>query len=66
MADEIKLEGNRIAVKLEKVDAEFARKLHNHFYVDDLNSGAYNVENGFDLYKKVQINLMNVSFNIRK
>ena len=34
------------------VDAEFARKLCNHFYVDDLNSGAYNVENGFDLYKR--------------
>ena len=37
----------RHASKCEKVDAEFARKLRNYFYADDLNSGAYNVENGF-------------------
>ena len=54
------------ASKYEKVDAEFVRKLRDHFYVDDLNSGAYNVENGFDLYKKVKINLMNASFDVRK
>ena len=54
------------ASKYEKVDAEYARKLNNHFYVDDLNSGAYNVENGSDLYKKVKTNLMNANFNVRK
>ena len=54
------------ALKHEMVDAEFARKIHIHFYVNDLNSGAFNVENGFDLYKKVKINLMNHGFNIRK
>ena len=52
--------------KYEKVDAEFARKLRNHFYVDDLNSGTYNVENGFALYEKVKINLLNASFIVRK
>ena len=48
------------------MNAKFASKLHNHFYVDDLNLGAYNVANDFDLYKKVKINLMNASFNVRK
>lgn len=52
--------------KYEKVKAEFARKLHSHLYLDDLNSGAHNVENGFDMYKKVKVNLMNTSFNVRK
>ena len=42
----------RHASKCEKVDAEFARKLRNHFYADDLNSGAYNVENGFDFIQE--------------
>lgn len=43
------------ASKYEKVDAEFARKSRNHFYADDLNSGAYNVKDGFDLYKKLKL-----------
>ena len=34
--------------------------------MDDLNSAAYNDGNGFDLYMKVKINLMNASFNVRK
>ena len=34
--------------------------------MDDLNSRAYNVKNGFDLHKKVKINLMNASFNVIK
>ena len=54
------------ASKDEKVDTEFAGKLHNHFYMNDLNLGAYIVENGFHLYKKVNINSMNASFNVRK
>ena len=52
-------------MKFKNIDAEFARKLRDHFYVDGLNLDSYNVESGFDLYKKVKINLLIFSFNVR-
>ena len=50
----------------EKGGPEFARKLPSYFYVDDLNTGVCSVEDGFKLYKKMKINLMDGSFNVRK
>ena len=34
------------------IDEEFGRIVRNKFYVDDLNCGVNDVEEGFDLYKK--------------
>ena len=38
----------------EKIDEEFARIARKKFYVDDLNCGVNDVEEGFDLYKKMK------------
>ena len=42
-------------IKYEKIDPEFARKVKNHFYVDDLSTGVYSTEEGFDFYKKIKV-----------
>ena len=34
----------------ESIDEEFARIVRNKFYVDDLNCGVNDVEEGFDLH----------------
>ena len=52
--------------KHEKMDSEFARKVKNHFYVDDLNTGVYSTEEGFDFYKKIKVRFLEVNFNVRK
>ena len=39
----------------EKIDPEFARKVKNHFHVDDLNTGVYSTEEGFDFNKKMKV-----------
>ena len=41
--------------KFEKVDPEFARKVKNHLYVDDLYTGVYSTEEDFELYKKIKV-----------
>ena len=50
----------------EKIDKEFARTVRNKFYVDDLNCGVNDVEEAFDLYKKMKFRLGEASFVIRK
>ena len=52
-------------IKYEKIDLEFARKVKNHFYIDDLNTGVYSTE-GFDFYKKMKVWFMEANFNVRK
>ena len=52
--------------KYEKIDPEFARKVKNHFYIDDLNTGVYSTEEGFDFYKKMKVRFLEANFNVRK
>ena len=52
--------------KYEKIDPEFARKVKNHFYIDDLNTGVKTTDEGQELYKKFKIRFMEAGFNIRK
>ena len=57
----VKLHGN----KYEKIDPEFARKVKNHFYADDLSTGVHSTE-GFDFYKKINVRFLGANFNVRK
>ena len=50
--------------KYEKIDPEFARKVKNYFYVDDLNTGVYSTEEGFDFYKKKKVRFWEANFNV--
>ena len=52
--------------KYEKRDPEFARKVKNHCYVDDLNTGAYSTEEGFKFYKKMKVRFLEANFNVRE
>ena len=52
--------------KYEKIDPEFARKVKNHFYVDDPNTGIYSTKEGFDFYKKMKVRFLEANFNVRK
>ena len=52
--------------KYQKEDPEFARKVKNHFYIDDLNTGVYSTEEGFEFYKKLKVQFLEASFNVRK
>ena len=52
--------------KYKKIDSEFARKVKNHFYVDDLDTGVYSTEEGFDFHKKIKVRFLEASFNIGK
>ncbi|XP_066923450.1 uncharacterized protein [Clytia hemisphaerica] len=56
----------KVAKKYEQLDPEFSRKVRDHFYVDDLNTGTSSVENGLDLYKKFKLRFMEASFPLRK
>ena len=52
--------------KYEKIDPEFARKVKNYFYVDDLNTGVYSTEEVFDFYKKNKVRFWEANFNVWK
>ena len=52
--------------KYEKIDPEFARKVKNYFYVDDLNTGVYSTEEVFDFYKKKKVRFWEANFNVWK
>ena len=52
--------------KYKKIDPEFARKVKNRFYVDDLNTSVYNAEDSFDFYKKMKVRFLDANFNVRK
>ena len=54
------------AEKYNKIDPEFSKKILRHFYVDDLNTGVANKEEGFNLYKKVKFRFQEAGLNIRK
>ena len=48
------------------VDSEFARKMVQGFYVDDLVTGEYTVDRTYDLYKKARDRLAEGEFKLRK
>ena len=50
----------------KSLDPEFCRKVKSHFYVDDLNTGARDVDSGILLYRNMKDRFLNVNFNIRK
>ena len=50
--------------RYEKVDPEFARKVKNHFYVDDLNTGVHSTEEGFEFYMKMKGQFFKANFNV--
>ena len=52
--------------RYEKVDPEFARKVRENFYVDDLNTGVKDVDQGLDVYKNMKIRFNDAQFNIRQ
>ena len=49
-----------------KEDIEFATKLIESLYVDDVNTGSNSVVGGFDFYKKAKTCLGSAMFNLRK
>ena len=54
------------AEKYNIIDPEFSKKVLKHFYVDDFNCGANNIEEGVNLYKKVKMRFQEGNFNTRK
>ena len=52
--------------KYEKIDPEFSRKVKNHFYVDDVNTGVHRTEEGFDFYREMKVRFLEADFNVRK
>ena len=52
--------------RYEKIDPEFSRKVKENFYVDDLNTGVKDVNEGLDVYKKMKIRFNEAQFNVRK
>ena len=48
----------------EKIDEELARIVRSKFYVDALNCGINDVEEGLDLYEKMKFRLDEASFVI--
>ena len=49
----------------EKIDEEFPRIVRKKTYVDDLNCGVNDVEEGFDLYKKLKFRLGGSNKNVK-
>ena len=54
------------AKKYEEIDPEFTRKARKNFYVDDLNTGVFSTEEGFEVFKKMKERLKEANFNLRK
>ena len=52
--------------KYAEKDPDFATKMSNSFYVDDLVSGATDVESGLQLYEKARLRMKEGGFNLRK
>ena len=55
-----------IAERYETVDPEFARKVKEDFYVDDLITGVQSVEKGNGLYKRMKVRIMEAHLNTRR
>ena len=56
----------KVGSKYEAVDQEFAKKVRNHFYVDDLNTGVNTVGEGSELYWLMKGRFGEANFNLRK
>ena len=56
----------KIAENYDESDAEFARKVREHFYVDDLNTGAESTNDGIQTYETMKSRFADVNFNLRK
>ena len=52
--------------KYKVTDAEFWRKVKQHFYIDDLNTGAKTVTEGIETYHKMKGRFQEFGFNLRK
>ena len=52
--------------KYAEKDPDFATKISNSFYVDDLVSGATDIESGIQLYEKARLRMKEGGFNLRK
>ena len=52
--------------KYAEEDPDFATKMSSSFYVDDLVSGATDVESGIQLYEKARSRMKEDGFNLRK
>ena len=52
--------------KFESVDQQFVNKFRRSVYVDDLASGAQNVDSAYDFYIKSKLRLAEANFNLRK
>ena len=52
--------------KFESIDWQFVNKFHRSVYVDDLTSGAQDVDSAYDFYIKSKLCLAEASFNLRK
>ena len=46
------------------IDKNFSEKVSKSFYVDDFNSTVQNVTKGEELYKKIKLRFLDVSFNV--
>ena len=57
---------NNHGKKYEQIDPVFTRKVRDHFYVDDLNTGVKMSEEGLTLYKNMKSRFMEGNFNLRK
>ena len=54
------------ARRYEKTDSEFSRKVREHFYVDDLNTGVKTSKEGIELYDKFKTRFGECKFNVVK
>ena len=52
--------------KFESVDLQFVNKFRHSVYVDDLASGAEDIDSAYDFYIKANLRLEEASFNLRK
>ena len=52
--------------KFESVDLQLVNKFQRSVYVDDLVSGAEDVDSAYDFYIKAKLRLAEASFNLRK
>ena len=52
--------------KYKEIDPEFSRVVDKHLFSDDLNTGADNVKQGLEMYKKMKIRFGEAHFNFRK
>ena len=46
------------------IDKNFSEKNAKNFYVDDFNSTVHNITEGEELYKKIKLRFLDVSFNV--